>query len=89
MIEEDGREGRKSKETICDRSLVQDITVGYESYFFPRGKSRRGVGVATPSLPSAEAHERVELYLYPPSCALRACYRVNLYLYLYENYLKK
>jgi hypothetical protein len=39
------------------------------------------VGLATPSPPRAEDHERVELYLYSPSWALRACYRVNLYLY--------
>jgi hypothetical protein len=40
------------------------------------------VGLATPSLPRAEAHERVELYFYSPRLALRACYRVNLDLYL-------
>jgi hypothetical protein len=39
------------------------------------------VELATASPPRAEAHERVELYLYSPSWALRACYRVNLYLY--------
>jgi hypothetical protein len=35
------------------------------------------VGLATPSPPRAEAHERVELYLYSASWALRVCYRVN------------
>jgi hypothetical protein len=48
---------------------------------FPGGKSGRGVGLATPSPPRAEVHERAELYLYSPSWALRACYWVNLYLY--------
>jgi hypothetical protein len=41
------------------------------------GKSGRGVSLATPSPPRAEAHERVELYLYCPSKTLRACYRVT------------
>jgi hypothetical protein len=38
---------------------------------FPRGKTGRGVGLATPSPPCAEAHESVQLYLYSPSWALR------------------
>jgi hypothetical protein len=39
------------------------------------------VRLATPSPPRVQAHERVELCLYSASWALRACYRVNLYLY--------
>jgi hypothetical protein len=56
---------------------VQSVPV-----LFHVGKAGGDVGLATPSPPRVEAHERVELYLYSASWALRACYRVNLYLYL-------
>jgi hypothetical protein len=60
---------------------VQWVVLG----LFSGGKEARAWGLATPSPPCAEAYGRVELYLYSPSWALRACYRVNLYLYKWRK----